>query len=371
MRRALSLALLLLLAGASFAQAPQQQLNQTLSTLKQSRAQEAQLKKDLADTSRELDRLRGRATDLAASVQENERSTSRAEAKLADSNRALIAKEKEFAQRRQEYAHTVVSLIRMRQLPPTAMFAPPEELEKLMQAGEALQQTNRVLASRAQALKNDLQAVKQLRESARQSKLRATREQAQLKARQNALADDLQARQTLQAKLNRDHAQAQARVAKLSRESASLQELIGKIETTPQMAPKRTAPVALTTPSPGGLRVPVAGSLRHRFGDRKSANETYRGLVFGARSGATVVAPYGGEVVFTGPFMDYGRMVLLKHGNGYITLLAGLGSISVGLNQQLGKGEPLGSAGGQGLYLELRQRSKPIDPTRWFAKLPS
>jgi septal ring factor EnvC (AmiA/AmiB activator) len=95
-------------------------------------------------------------------------------------------------------------------------------------------------------------------------------------------------------------------------------------------------------------------------------------LVWQARAAATVVAPAGGEVVFTGPFRDYGRMVLIKHGNNKISLLAGLGRISVSLNQAVGKGEPLGAMGESrinNLYYELREGSKPIDPAGWFANL--
>jgi septal ring factor EnvC (AmiA/AmiB activator) len=64
-------------------------------------------------------------------------------------------------------------------------------------------------------------------------------------------------------------------------------------------------------------------------------------------------------------------MVLVKHGNDRISLLAGLGSIAVTLNQSIGSGEPLGSMGSgqEPLYYELREGGKPIDPSNWFANL--
>ena len=93
-------------------------------------------------------------------------------------------------------------------------------------------------------------------------------------------------------------------------------------------------------------------------------------MVLRARAGGSVVAPSAGEVVFTGPFRDYGRMVLIKHKDKHISLLAGMGSISVALNQQVARGEPLGTMGNTSpieLYVELRADSKPVDPAAWYA----
>ena len=89
-------------------------------------------------------------------------------------------------------------------------------------------------------------------------------------------------------------------------------------------------------------------------------------MVFKARPNATVVAPYDGEIAFTGPFRDYGNMVLVKHKSGLISLIAGLGEVRANLGQKLLKGEPLGSmpnAPAPQAYIELRDRTaKPIDP---------
>ena len=367
----------LAMGHASAQPAPQQKLNQTQAQLQQTKQQEAKLKKELESTRADLSTMRERATSLAQSLQQSEAETDRAQAKLAKVSQELSVTEREFAVRKQEYAHTVAGLLRMRQLPPTAMFADEESLGTMLRTGRAMQHTNTALAERAKALRAQMERIQRLRREADGNKAAVERNQKQLAEKQKQLAADMATRQRLQAKLERDHADAVAQTQKLSRESATLQELIGKLESaraTPQFAQK-SAPAQPNAPlasAKGRLKLPVTGTVKHRFGDRKNANETYRGLVFAARPGATVVAPYQGEVVFTGPFMDYGRMVLVKHGDGYITLLAGLGSIQVGLNQRLNSGEPLGTmpTGNAQLYVEVRERSKPIDPAGWFANLP-
>lgn len=371
----------LLLCGAAWAAhaqpAPQQKLNTTRSQLQQTAKQEAALKKQLEQTQRALHTMQQQATELASSLQQTERETNRAERELTKAEQSLSATEKDFAARKAEYAHTVAGLLRMRQLPPTAMFNSDQDMKTMLRTGRAMQLTNAALAARASELRDQLARLERLKREAANRSQEVARSRSRLSRAQAELNRELAARQTLQQRLQRDHEAAVARTRQLSRESASLQELIGKLEqarSTPQFAPKAAAikPAGALASARGRLKLPVVGTVQSRFGDRKNANETYRGLLLGTRSGATVVAPYQGEVVFTGPFMDYGRMVLLKHGDGYITLLAGLGSISVGLNQRLSTGEPLGTmpATNPKLYVELRERSKPIDPAGWFANLP-
>lgn len=374
MRKALLLACLVWAAPAVAEPVPAARLNSTTQALQQTKENEARLQQQLESTAADLSTLRHRATDLAGSLQESEAKTSRAERDLSTLNGELSDTEREFARRKQEYAHTVMSLMRMRSLPPTALFGDKESATQMMRTGEVLRNTNAALAARAESLRSEMERISRLRREVGARKQQLTKERTVLSEKQKQLAADMQTRQRLQEKLSRDHAAAKAQVSRLSRESASLQELIGKLEKAqPQFAHSKAPPSASLNATKGQLKLPVVGSVLHKFGERKNANETYRGMVLSARTGATVVAPYAGEVVFTGPFMDYGSMVLLKHGKGFISILAGLGNISVGLNQQLAKGEPIGSMGGGNprLYIELRDHSKPIDPANWFANVPS
>lgn len=369
-------AALLLAAPALAQQAPQQKLSTTLSTLNATKTNEARLKKELQATESDMQTMRARATDLAASLQQSEQRASRAEGNLSSLTRELEVTEKEFALRKREYTHTVMSMLRMRQMPATAMFARPEDMQTILRTSRVMQNTNSALNSRAQKLQQEITRISTLRRNVASTTEQVRRERASLAQKQTQLKADLATRQRLQEKLSRDHANARAEVSRLSRESASLQELIGKLEharNQPQFASRTAEPGGAMAKARGHLRLPVEGKLVHRFGERRNANETYRGIVLAPRAGATVVTPYQGEVVFTGPFMNYGRMVLLKHSDGFITLLAGLGNIAVSLNQQLAKGEPIGSMGASNpqLYVEVRDHSKPIDPTRWFANLPS
>ena len=101
-------------------------------------------------------------------------------------------------------------------------------------------------------------------------------------------------------------------------------------------------------------------------------NETSKGITITTRAGAQVTAPYDAEVLFTGPFMEYGKVVILSHSDGFHTLLARLAKIDVSVGDLLLEGEPIGSMGDKDtnrLYIEIRSKNHPIDPAQWIRGL--
>jgi septal ring factor EnvC (AmiA/AmiB activator) len=359
------------------AQAPQKKLDATLENLAKSKESEAELKKKLADTERELSDLRERAAGLAEKLQMSERRVTSEETKLESVTTELGAKQREFEARKADYSATVLSLLRMRGMPATALFSAQENTQELMRTASVLEKTNAAVAQKAARLREDMATLRKLRSNAATREASTRAEKTTLAREREALARELAARQKLQSKLSADVAREQQKAAALSRESKSLQELIGKLDADARQrnkaTPAKKTAIRAFDGKKGSLRAPVAGNVLHLYGEPQGANGTYRGTVFKARAGATVVAPYDGEVVFTGPFRDYGNMVLIKHKNGYISLIAGIGKVSAALNQPAIRGEPIGTMPETGkleAYVELRDSSaKPIDPGDWFANV--
>lgn len=132
------------------------------------------------------------------------------------------------------------------------------------------------------------------------------------------------------------------------------------------------------TTAKGTLIRPATGSVVRRFGQRDPDGLRNRGIVIAARDGAAVLAPYDGSVIYAGPFEGFGLILIIEHGQGYHTLLAGLGRIGLQVGQRVLAGEPVGSmrprqagggGGGSELYVELRHNGDPIDPLPWMSGL--
>ena len=222
-------------------------------------------------------------------------------------------------------------------------------------------------------------------EAERKARLEAERKAAEERARAEAQA---RARAQAQAKAAAEarakaQADARARAAQSGQQQADIAP-----EPAPEPAPAPPAATrastssevaALSTMRParpfaqsqGSLAFPAQGRVVIGFGERDGSSET-RGITIQTGPGAQVIAPYDGQVVFAGPFRDYGLLLIIEHGGGYHSLLAGLERIDSAVNQTLLAGEPVGvmarpADGNPRLYLELRQNNRPVNPLPWLA----
>ena len=134
----------------------------------------------------------------------------------------------------------------------------------------------------------------------------------------------------------------------------------------------------------GRLPMPVVGNLLHRAGEADAAGITRPGLVVATEPGALVVSPWHGSVRYRGPLLDYGNVVLIEPGEGWLIVLAGLDTVYPRAGDVLAQGDALGLMPGsdrggdefvqtdtvagrsETLYLELRENGQAIDPADWF-----
>ncbi|MEE8342744.1 MAG: peptidoglycan DD-metalloendopeptidase family protein [Gammaproteobacteria bacterium] len=127
----------------------------------------------------------------------------------------------------------------------------------------------------------------------------------------------------------------------------------------------------------GRLRWPVNGKLVTRYGQNRNVGDLkWRGVLISAPEGSDIYAVSQGRVVFADWLRGFGLLIILEHGDGYMSLY--------GYNQLLHKevgdwvsgGELIsnvGVSGGQkepGLYFELRHKGRPVDPAAWFQGSP-
>lgn len=122
----------------------------------------------------------------------------------------------------------------------------------------------------------------------------------------------------------------------------------------------------------GAFAMPARGDVVSRFDETTALGLSTKGIVIETRASAQIVAPYDGRVAFASPFREYGLLLIIDHGEGYHTLLAGMGRIDVLLDQRVLAGEPVGVMGSIAdknprLYVELRRHGHPINPLPWLA----
>ena len=123
----------------------------------------------------------------------------------------------------------------------------------------------------------------------------------------------------------------------------------------------------------GKLPWPVNGRLLARFGDARGsdARAKWDGVMISANPGTQVRAVHGGRVVFADWLRGAGLLVILDHGNGYLSLYGHNQSLLKSAGDIVKAGEAIstvGDSGGQdaaGLYFAIRQQGRPADPSQW------
>jgi len=124
----------------------------------------------------------------------------------------------------------------------------------------------------------------------------------------------------------------------------------------------------------GRLRLPVRGELVNRFGKpRAESGATWKGLFIRTEEGSEVKAVAPGRVVFADWLRGFGNLLIIDHGDAYLTVYGNNQSLFRQVGDSVKSGEvvaTVGNSGGNpesGLYFELRQQGLAVDPLRWMS----
>ncbi|WP_372875926.1 murein hydrolase activator EnvC [Pseudomonas sp.] len=197
-----------------------------------------------------------------------------------------------------------------------------------------------------------------------------------LKARQQEQAQLARVLKTIEATLAR-----QAREAEQARQQALIAAREQQRSSTAAASKPGSGPLVSSGSTYGGpfaqargkLPWPVDGRLVARYGTPRGtdARTKWDGVLIGASAGSQVRAVHGGRVVFADWLRGAGLLVILDHGNGYLSLYGHNQSLLRDAGDVVNAGEPIatvGTSGGQdtpALYFAIRQQGRPSDPAQW------
>ncbi len=161
-------------------------------------------------------------------------------------------------------------------------------------------------------------------------------------------------------------------LSRLEDEAAQLQQLIDSIQEILVEAPDDEDSRKAFAELKGRLAWPVEGKLKKLFGRSKPlSNLRWQGVVIEAPGGSQVRAVSHGRVAFADWLRGMGNLIIIDHGNSYLSLYGHNEALFKTAGEWVEAGEvisSLGDSGGQnnpGLYFEIRKRGKPQNPTGW------
>ncbi len=202
-------------------------------------------------------------------------------------------------------------------------------------------------------------------------------------AREQALGRDAKALEQLLSRLRAAAAKARAEQRRLAAERARAAKAnagatasSGSNGAGGTRRPARPPVQVASAPAPqvGGLGWPLAGALLAGYGKRMPDGRSSDGLLIAASAGSPVKAVADGTVVYAEWMTGYGLLLIVDHGNGYMSLYAHNDSLLRDAGTAVRRGDAVatvGTSGGQGraaLYFELRRNGQPVDPGVWLRR---
>lgn len=162
------------------------------------------------------------------------------------------------------------------------------------------------------------------------------------------------------------------RIAQLSRDEKGLLDLLAKLrDIFADIPPQMTNAQPFETQR-GHLRWPVRGKIVAAFGAKDNGDQSNQGVLIAADIGHEIRAVAHGRVVYADWLRGYGLLLIVDHGDGYLSLYGCDETLLKDVGDWVDAGDVIatsGDSGGRktpGLYFELRHQRKPLDPMRWL-----
>lgn len=220
------------------------------------------------------------------------------------------------------------------------------------------------------ALNRELQRLEAVRAEQRQVATRlqslAARQAAAKAGQDEALARRQSALEALDSSI-RDQAE---RLAEMREAAAELEALLGELASALADIPPETE-IEPFAELRGKLPMPIDAPVRAAFSDVRSGNVTWQGWLIETEVGAPVNAVAYGRVAYADWLRGYGMMLIVDHGDGFMTLYGQNQSLIAEVGDWVAPGEVIalaGNTGGNsapGLYFQIRRDGQPVDPARW------
>jgi septal ring factor EnvC (AmiA/AmiB activator) len=359
----------------------QAQLNRANKAAKDAEARAKALQRAAASERDEARRARTREAAIAASIQAAEAQITAARARIAIVDRLLARQRVRLAEQQGPIARLIAALQSFARRPAVLGLVQPGSTADIVHVRAVLATVTPVVRERTAAVRAEVGRTRRLRDGAalavaslrdgrtnlENERLALVRAQAEHRLRSAGYRRDAMFESDRALALGeqaRDLVDLMDTMDEAAETRAALEALPGPLPRPGAPGEAAPAPTPRATRTPPPYRLPVAGPVVTGLGELSAEGVRSRGLTLTAFSGAQIVAPTGGRVVYAGRFRRYGNIVILDHGDGWTSLVAGLDRVMVRVGDTVVQGSPLGRAPqtqGPRVTVELRRKGRPVD----------
>lgn len=302
-----------------------------------------QVQSKLADQLRKLDALKGRRTELEGSVALQRRY-------LTEQIRAA------YVMGRQEYLKILLN-----QQDPVALSRTLTYYDYL----------NRARSDRITSLLDTMRQLEQVRQDIEQESTHLAALRDQQRAQKSELEQSVGSRKQLMVQLRQELATKDRRLKQLLADEKELESVIAAVVQALEDIPAEPGNHRPFDKQRGKLPWPASGPIIERYGAPRLGKLQWQGVLIGAAEGQPVRAVSYGRVAFADWLRGYGYLMIIDHGDGYMSLYGYNQSLQKEVGDWVEAGDVIaivGSSGGNeraALYFEIRHDGKTANPTKW------
>lgn len=365
-------------------------------------AESKRLAKQAAEITEEVKSLSANIVKYAKVIQNNEDKISSMEQELEQLQQDLKAAEASFTLEDEHLIKTLSALQNLALKPTESLFVQPLTPVEIIRSAMLLRETVPHLEESANRIKAQLDKIEKQKKQVETQVEKIKRQKKQMEEEHAELKSMMKRKSALRNSIENKSEEAKKKVSKLAAQAQDIRDLLDKLEKQrlekqrqeqeaerkrlaeekrkKKEEEKQRADLIKFKPqsikeigenfikAKGKLPLPARGQIVTRYGEETAKGVTSKGIIVETRPQAQVVAPFDGNVIFAGPFRGYGNVIIIEHGKGYLSLMAGLDTVDCELGQMLLAGEPIGlmPEDDSKLYVEIRKDNHPINPLTWI-----
>ena len=345
-----------------------------------------QLKKKIRDIQQQVTRTQSRYDKLTRDLREHERNIGKANRDLQQANRqlALIRKKlgtleqtreqilQDISAQKRRLASQIRDAYRLGRQEPFKLVLNQQSPDDLARVMTYYRYFNRQRLDRVRQLNRSLETLKKLQQDIRERQQQVEKTRAEKLAIKQRLTSEKQRRNAVLASLSKKMSSQTARVQKLQQDEKRLARLVDKLNKYLREMDDVPRNVGKFAAQRGRLAPPVHGRIRARYGSsRQHGKLRWDGLLISTREGENVRAIFHGRVAFADWMRGMGMLIIIDHGDGYMSLYAHNESLLKEVGEWVSSNEVIATAGvsgghkDTGLYFEIRHNGKPVNPLKW------
>ena len=355
----------------------------------------------------ELKNVNKKMIAAAKKIQNGEDELRKKQEELEVLQKHLNESEEKFNSENDMLIETLAALQNLALRPSEAVLVQPLSPVEVMRSSILLRGSVHALESRASSIRQSIEDISNQKKQIA-SRLQDLEKDNKILAQQQEDMKKLsQQKSTMNSQISSKSEEAKKKADMLASQAHNLRDLLEKLEKQKEIARRQMAekarlareqaadkmrkenhglevsyeaennvtvpetPVTGFSKAKGRLSRPARGPLVTAFHSELSKGVVSNGIDIKTAAKAQVIAPFDGTVIYAGPFKNFANLVIIDHGEGYTSLLSGLGETDTEVGQSLLAGEPVGTMPADTnskLHMEIRKNNHPVDPNEWIKK---